>query len=257
MRGGWSACQAHDKNKTGLREMLNRTGWLCAMLLVCGAAHGELKIDREGLQATSTVAVVGYSFARDEISMYGPNASDQKRRKPIKLTADDHEHIVMHAALNNVLDVFKAQYDIEFIAGRNVVSNSYYKSISKNPSKKASRGMVYPLGYRDLSLKKDRAMQLCEELGVDAVLDIEFTYEPVVNAVQVDSFNIFETLDRVLMLKSELRLIDRNGKVLLSGVTRSEPFSTSDGLVTSEPPVRSYYPSLLVSYLNALKQDLR
>lgn len=227
-----------------------------ALLLFCGTADASLKINGEALDGIRTIAVVGYSFERDEISMYGP-AGQRKGRKPIQLTDADHELIVMRAALNNMISVFREYHDLDFRTGPAVVSNSYYRSISKAPSKKERTGWYFPLGYRDIKLENDVGVRLCEELGVDAVLEITFTYDLVDNVPRIDRFNIYEKRFRVLALKSEMRLVDKNGNTLISGTTSSEPLPTSDGMATAKEPVRSYFPSLLVSYLNALKQELR
>ena len=105
-------------------------------------------------------------------------------------------------------------------------------------------------------------------LGVDAVVQIEFSYPSVTSSS--NTLGILGKSKRSLVLKGKITMIDSTGRTLVSGNLKSEKVKESTGIElgnsessagsvgiqTSDTVVSDLFPNLLASYLEKLEREL-
>jgi len=223
---------------------------LCACALLGSDAEAKMKIDKAAIAELQKVAVVSVSFRR-------ANLPDDI------LLEDEPEYVVMHEAGNYVLEIIGAGGNFEAIEPAKVVANPQYESLTDEISKFHGYNNYYPHGYRRIKLSKAKkeAAAFCEALGVDAVVQIRFTG----HSESTSSGNVFSgtRTNTALVQTGEVTMIDKNGKVLISGKSSSGPIqagsSRSVGSIefdTSSSKPTGLHANLMSSYLGHLRQDL-
>jgi hypothetical protein len=128
--------------KKSLQQVL---AGIFALTLLSTAANAGVKFRADEVAQIETVAVVGYSFWRDvEFEDASP---------------------------------FKMKQEVIELTGEEVLANELYQSETKDPESKLALNWYFPKGYQVIKLKKKNAVALCEALGVDAVVLIEFKHD--------------------------------------------------------------------------------
>jgi hypothetical protein len=236
-----------------------------AMLFSSNAFAG-LKIDNAGITELSKVAVVGYSFFRWDVL---EDASVFKLKRTEKVLADDDpDFLVMQHAGNRTMQAIGKGGAFTVIPHSEVVENPLYQTSTTDPEKKLALNWYFPDGYRVIKLKKANAVALCEALGVDAVVQIDFSYSGKGGTNSVGGISWGKNF---LVMKGEITMIDKNGKTLVSGHIKSDKVKESSGMSigdsessggsteipTSETAASKLYPDLLTSFLDNLAKNLR
>lgn len=211
-----------------------------------------------------TVAVVGYSFLRNvDFESATPFS------KPVipELSEDDPEYLMMQVADEQVLEALQALGTFTVVPREEVLASEFYQAETKDPSKKLNLSWYFPKGYREAKLKKKSAIEFCEELGVDAVLLIEFKH--ATKSSSSSTFSIRNKETTFIALKGEITMFDSAGKELISGSAKSESMprkftqgwgNEDDGVsFSSEEDVTDeavLWPTLLQGYLDDLNKEL-
>jgi hypothetical protein len=236
-----------------------------ALTLLSTAANAGVKVRVDEVAQIETVAVVGYSFWRDvefeEASLF------KMKQEAIELTDTDAEYLMMQEADERVLEALRALGTFTVIPREEVLANELYQSETKDPESKLAMNWYFPKGYQVIKLKKKNAVALCEALGVDAVVLIEFKHG---GGTKGSSWGGVYSKEKTLTsLKGEITMFDRNGKELISGSTKSETlekgstrgWGNQDNGVSVEVDAGKanpdeFYPGLLSSYMSELNEDL-
>lgn len=236
-----------------------------AITLLSTAANAGFKVRAAEVAKIETVAVVGYSFWRDvqfeEASLF------KMKQEIIELQETDAEYIMMQEADERVLEVLQGLGTFTVIPREAVLANEVYQSETKDPESKLTLNWYFPKDYRVIKLKKKNAIALCEALGVDAVVLIEFKHA---GGKKSSSFGGVYTKSRTeIALKGEITMFDRTGNEVISGSTKSEKLlrgtshgwgdQDNGGAVEIEHDAENmdeFYFGLLSSYLEELNKDL-
>ena len=235
-----------------------------AVTLLSTGARAEVKI-RGDLGHIETVAVVGYSFYRDV--QFEEASPFKMKQEPIQLTENDPEYLLMQVADERVLEALQVLGPFTFMPREEVLASEYYQAETKDPSKKLNLAWYFPKDYREAKLKKKSAIAFCEELGVDAVMLIEFKH--AMSSKGSSTFGVYSKETKFVALKGEITLFDSTGKELISGSSKSDslPRSMTQGWgqvdegvsfekerdVTDE---EGLWPTLLAGFLEELEKDL-
>jgi len=222
---------------------------VCACALLGSDADAKMKIDKAAIAKLEKVAIISLSFKR---------FNDPKN----ELLWDDPENVMMHRAGEDVLAIISAAGSFEVVQPEDVVSNPQYESLTDKSGKMHSYNYFYPHGYRKIKLAKSKkeAMALCEALGVDAVVQVFFSEYGKSNS----SGSMFgpSTTHNSSVLTGEVTMIDKNGKVLISGKSKAGPVHAgssmgrgSISIKTSERPT-DFHTRRLDSFLGHLRIDL-
>ncbi len=157
--------------KKSLQQVLTS---VFALTLLSTAANAGVKVSADEVAQIETVAVVGYSFYRD-VELEKASLSKMKR-DVIELTDTDAEYLMMQEADEHVLEMLKGLGTFTVMPREEVLANELYQSETKDPESKMALNWYFPKGYQVIKLKKKNAKALCEALGVDAVVLIEFKH---------------------------------------------------------------------------------
>ena len=237
-----------------------------AVALLNTAATAAVKVRTDAMSEIETVAVVGYSFYRN-VEM--EDASPFKlKREFVELTEDDPEYIMMQQADERVLEALQALGTFALMPREEVLANEFYQSETKDPAKKRNLAWYFPKDYREVKLKKKSAIALCEALGVDAVLLIEFKHAG--SESTSTTLGVFGKSKSSIALKGEITMFDRTGKEVISGSAKSDSMVRSEGRswgnqdngVSFEkeqdaPNMDEFWATLLTGFLQDLDKDLR
>lgn len=239
---------------------------LSAILIVTAGATARIKVDKVGLADVQTVALVGYSFLR---VLEMEDASPFKLKREFKeLKPEDAEYVMMQNADDGVLEVLQNGGTFTVLPYSEVFESELYQSSTKDPAKKLSLNWYYPDQFRVIKLKKANAIALCEELGVDAVVQIHFKH--AVSESSSKTLGILGKTKKFIALKGTVTVIDKSGKTLISGNIKSTKKmkskkrsfgNQSDNGVqieTSNEDVdeKKFFDGLLASYLERLDEGL-
>lgn len=229
-----------------------------ALLSLSTSAQAGFKIDKAGLAGLETVAVVGYSFFRD-VEMEPANPFKFKQ-EIVELTPEDPEYQMMLVADDRAMEVVGRGASFTIMDPASVLENEVYVKSTKDPEKKLAANWYFPEGYRDIKLKKQNAIQLCEALGVDAVVQLAFKHT-VSNSTST-TIGVFSKSKKSVGMKGEIIMIDKNGNTLISGSVKSDKLLKEAGRsynipgegVTIEPDAEKtdkdvFYNGLLNGYL--------
>lgn len=237
---------------------------ILAAILLSSTASAAVKV-RGDLSHIQTVAVVGYSFWRD------PNIEDASpfkfKREVIELTEDDPEYIMMHLADDRVMEALQVLGTFTVLPREDVLANELYISETKDPESKLALNWYFPKDYRVIKLKKKNAIALCESLGVDAVILIEFKHA---GSEKTSSWGgVYSKGKTIVTLQGEITLFDSSGKELISGSAKSDPEtkSTSHGWGNADNGISTevehdaegldeIWATILASYLSELNEDI-
>jgi len=222
---------------------------ICAFAIFGADAEARFKVDRAAIAELSKVAVVSVSFDRTYTG--------------VELPESDPEYVVMHEAGDYVLELIAVAGAFETVPPSEVVANPQYESLTDEVSKFHGYNNYYPHGYRRIKLAKAKkdAAALCEALGVDAVVQVSFG-----GYIQSSSSgNIFtgSKTNSARVLSGQVTMIDKNGKVLISGKAKSGPVHEgsrrsigSIEIDTGGGKPTGFHAELMNSYLGHLRQDL-
>ena len=236
-----------------------------AVTMLSTNAGAAVKVQGD-LSQLKTVAVVGYSFYRD-VQMEKANPFKLKPESA-ELAEDDPEYLMMQVADERVLEAVQALGTFSVIPREEVLANEFYQSSTKDPSKKLNLAWYFPKDYREVKLKKKTAQALCEALGVDAVLLIEFKH--ALSEQSSSTLGVFGKKKSSTALKGEITMFDRSGKELIAGNARSEymvrstsqSWGNQDNGVSFEKDreaadMDTFWSALLSGFLQELDKDLR
>ena len=236
-----------------------------AITLLSAAANAGVKVRGEEVAKIETVAVVGYSFWRDP--QYEEASLFKMKQEIIELKETDAEYIMMQEADERVLEALQSLGTFSVIPREEVLANELYQSETKDPESKLIANWYFPKDYRVIKLKKKNAVALCEALGVDAVVLIEFKHAGGTKGSTWGG--VYSKKKTEIALQGEITMFDRNGKELISGSTKSEKmekgstrgWGDQDNGISVEVEAGSadpdeFYPGLLSSYLDNLNKDL-
>jgi len=235
-----------------------------AVTVLNTAAIAGVKVHGD-LSKIKTVAVVGYSFYRDvqmeEGSLFNPKAGF------VELTEEDAEYLMMQEADERVLETLRALGAFSVMPREEVLANEFYQSSTKDPSKKRNLAWYFPKDYREIKLKKQSAKALCEALGVDAIVLIEFKH--ALSESTTTTLGIFGKGKKSIALKGEITMFGRDGTEIISGSAKSDSMvrSTSQSLGGQDngvsldkeqdaPNMDQFWSGLLTGYLEDLRKDL-
>lgn len=235
-----------------------------AVTLLSTNASAAVKVEGD-LSQIQTVAVVGYSFYR-QVQM--EEASPFKLKPEfVELAEDDPEYLMMQVADERVLEALQALGTFSVIPREEVLANEFYQSSTKDPSKKLNLAWYFPKDYREVKLKKKSAAALCEALGVDAVLLIEFKH--ALSEQSSSTLGVFGKKKSFIALKGEITMFDRTGKEVIAGSAKSESMvrSTSQSWGNQDDGVSfekgreaadmdTFWSALLSDFLEELNKDL-
>jgi len=234
-------------------------------LLLSSNAFAGLKVDEAKVAELGKIAVVGYSFFRWSDSIFEPASPFAFKKTPRELPADDPEFLVMQHAGNRTLDAIAKGGSFTVIPSSEIFPNEQYQATTTDSAKKKALNWYFPEEYRVIKLKKNNAKALCEALGVDAVVQIHFSYSGRVKSQGTTGISWGKSY---VVMKGEITMIDSNGNTLVSGSIKSDKVqessgielgdseSSSVGIGTSETGVSVLYPSLLTSFLEKLEKEL-
>lgn len=193
------------------------------LTLLSTAANAGVKVRADEVAQIETVAVVGYSFYRD-VEMEKASITKFKR-DVIELTDTDAEYLMMQEADDLVLEALQTLGTFTVLPREEVLANEFYQSETKDPEKKLALNWYFPKGYQVIKLKKKNAKALCEALGVDAVVLIEFKHA---GGSQGSSWGgVYNKSKTLIALNGEITMFDRNGTELISGSAKSEKLEKS------------------------------
>ena len=234
-----------------------------ALTSLSANSYAAVKVSGD-LGHVKTVAVVGYSFVRDvEFESESPFS------KPVipELSEDDPEYVMMQMADEQVLEALQTVGTFKVMPREEVLASEFYQAETKDPSKKLNLAWYFPKGYREAKLKKKSAIEFCEELGVDAVLLIEFKFAKKANSSS--TFGIRNKETTFIALKGDITMFDSTGKELISGSAKSESMprrfsqgwgnqddGISFGTEEDATDAATLWPTLLQGYLEDLNRDL-
>ena len=236
-----------------------------AVTLLSTVSVAAVKVRGAEVAQIETVAVVGYSFWRDvqfeEASLF------KMKQEVIELQETDAEYIMMQEADERVLEVLQGLGTFSVIPREEVLANELYQSETKDPESKLILNWYFPKDYRVIKLKKKKAVALCEALGVDAVVLIEFKHA---GGTKGSSWGgVYSKKRTEIALNGEITMFDRTGKEVISGSVKSEKlekgstrgWGDEDNGISVEVEAGSanpdeFYPGLLSSYLDKLNKDL-
>lgn len=235
-----------------------------AVTLLGANSYGAVKVSGD-LGHVKTVAVIGYSFYRDV-----QFESEKPWSKPEipELTEDDPEYALMQVADERVLELLQTLGTFTVVPREEVLANEYYIDETKDPSKKFNLAWYFPKGYREVKVKKKSAIAFCEELGVDAVLLIDFKH--AMKGKSSSTFGVYSKETTFIALQGEITMFDSTGKELISGSAKSESLprrmtqgwgDQDDGIsFEKEQDVadeEGLWPTLLAGFLGELEKDLQ
>jgi len=194
-----------------------------ALTLLSTAANAGIKVRVDEIAQVETVAVVGYSFYRD-VELEEASFTKMKR-EVIELTDTDAEYLMMQEADERVLEMLHGLGTFTVMPREEVLANEFYQSETKDPEKKLALNWYFPKGYQVIKLKKKNAKALCEALGVDAVVMIEFKHA---GGTKGSSWGgVYNKSKKLIGLDGEITMFDRNGTELISGSAKSEKLEKS------------------------------
>jgi hypothetical protein len=236
-----------------------------AVTLLSTAANAGVKVRADEVAQIETVAVVGYSFWRDvEFEEASPF---KMKQEVIELTDTDAEYLMMQEADERVLEALQALGTFTVMPREEVLANEFYQSETKDPESKLALNWYFPKGYQVIKLKKKNAVALCEALGVDAVVLIEFKHAG--GSKGTSWGGVYNKEQKSFALDGEITMFDRNGKELISGSAKSEKMEKSrtrgwgdqdDGVSVEVDAGQAnpdeFYPGLLSGFLEDLHKDL-
>ena len=237
---------------------------MLAVITLSSTAVAGVKVSGDVSQI-QTVAVVGYSFYRDvqmeEGSLFNPKAGF------VELTEEDPEYLMMQEADEHVLEALQTLGTFSVIPREDVLANELYQSSTKDPAKKRNLAWYFPKDYREIKLKKKSAMALCEALGVDAVVLIQFKH--ALSESTSTTLGVFGKSKKSIALKGEITMFDKAGKEIISGSAKSDYMVRSTGQswgpqdegVSFEKEqdaanMDQFWPTLLSGFLEDLHKDL-
>jgi len=236
-----------------------------ALTLLSTAANAGVKVRADELAKIETVAVVGYSFFRDV--QFEDASVFKMKQEAIELKDTDAEYIMMQEADDRVLEALQGLGSFSVIPREDVLANEVYQSETKDPESKLAMNWYFPKGYQVIKLKKKNAVALCEALGVDAVLLIEFKHAG--GSTGSNWGGIYNKTKTKFALDGEITMFDRNGKELISGSAKSESmerdstrgWGNQDYGISVEVEAGSakpdeFYPGLLNGFMADLNKDL-
>ena len=236
-----------------------------AITLLATTANAGLKVRAAEMAEIETVAVVGYSFWRD-VQMEKASITKFKQ-EVVELKDTDPEYLMMQEADERVMEMLQGLGAFDVIPREQVLSNELYQSETKDPESKLALNWYFPKDYQVIKLKKKNAVALCEALGVDAVVLIEFKHAGGTKGTGIGG--IYNKTKTEIALQGEITMFDSNGKEVISGATKSEKLlrGTSQGWgdqdngisVNTEqdaPNIDQFYSGLLNSYLVELDKSL-
>jgi len=222
---------------------------ICAFALFGSDAEAKMKIDKSAIAGLQKVAVVSVSFKR---------FNDPKN----ELQWDDPEYVMMHGAGDDVLEIISAAGSFEVVGPEDVVANPKYESLTDDSGKIHSYNYYYPHGYRRIKLAKSKkeAIALCEALGVDAVVQVYFSEY----GKSTSSGSVFgpSKSNNSSVLTGEVTVIDRNGKILISGKSKAGAVHTGSSMGKGSISIKTsgrptdFHTRRLDSFLGHLRQDL-
>jgi len=222
---------------------------ICAFALFGSDAEAKMKIDKSAIAGLQKVAVVSVSFKR---------FNDPKN----ELQWDDPEYVMMHGAGDDVLEIISAAGSFEVVGPEDVVANPKYESLTDGSGKIHSYNYYYPHGYRRIKLAKSKkeAIALCEALGVDAVVQVYFSEY----GKSTSSGSVFgpSKSNNSSVLTGEVTVIDRNGKILISGKSKAGAVHTGSSMGKGSISIKTsgrptdFHTRRLDSFLGHLRQDL-
>jgi hypothetical protein len=236
-----------------------------AFLLLNSVAIAAVKVDSAEVAKLEKIALVGYSFYREvqheEASLFTMNP------KEIELTPEDPEFIMMQAADDRVLELLQKGGTFVVIPQEEVFANALYQSSTKDPESKLVANWYFPDQFRVIKLKKKDAMALCEALGVDAVVEINFKHAGGTSGSS--TMGMFSKSKTSYALAGEITMIDKNGKTMISGSAKSDKsvkrsgrsFGNEDSGIAidgggTEADAGEFYSGLLNSYMEELSKEL-
>jgi hypothetical protein len=236
-----------------------------AISLLNSVAIAGVKVSSAEVAQLDKVALVGYSFYREvqheEASLFTMTP------KEIELTPEDPEFIMMQAADDRVLELLKKGGAFVVIPQEEVFANALYQSSTKDPESKLIANWYFPDQFRVIKLKKKDAMALCEALGVDAVVQIDFKHAGGTSGSS--TMGVFSKSKTSYALKGEITMIDKTGKTLISGEVKSDKsvkrtgrsFGNEDSGISidgggTETDAGEFYSGLLNSYIEELNKEL-
>jgi hypothetical protein len=246
------------------RVLLQVLAIFLAVTALNSAAVAGIKVHGDVSQI-KTVAVVGYSFYRDvEMEVGSPF---KPKAGFVELTEEDPEYLMMQEADERVLEVLQALGTFSVMPREDVLANELYQSSTKDPSKKFNLAWYFPKDYREIKLKKKNAKALCEALGVDAVVMIEFKH--AMSESSSSTLGVFGKSKKSIALKGEITMFDRQGTEIISGSAKSDSMvrSTSQSWGDQDDGVSfekeqdaanmdQFWSALLTGYLEDLQKDL-
>ena len=236
-----------------------------ALTLLSTAANAGVKVRADEVAQIETVAVVGYSFWRDvefeDASLF------KMKQEIIELQDTDAEYLMMQEADERVLEALQSLGTFTVIPREEVLANELYQSETKDPESKLALNWYFPKGYQVIKLKKKNAVALCEALGVDAVVLIEFKHAGGTKGSNWGG--VYSKKKTIIALNGEITMFDRTGKELISGSAKSEKlekgstrgWGDQDNGISVEVDAGKanpdeFYPGLLSSYLHELNKEL-
>jgi hypothetical protein len=206
-----------------MRKIVRSALALCAVLLIVPSASARMKVDEQGLDQISSVALVGYSFFRN-VEME-PASPFKLKREFIELTPEDPEYQMMELAHARIIEVLRGKKDFELLPQEEVFENESYQSLSEDPAKRLAMNWYFPGDFQDLTKNKDKAITLAQDLGVDAVLWIHVRHGG--SSTTSNTLGAFGKKKEFVRLKGEVTLFDRSGNKLISGSVRSKKLMKS------------------------------
>lgn len=237
------------------------TGFI-ALTLSSTVATAAVKV-RGDMSHIETVAVVGYSFLREvQVTRF--------KRKVITLTEGDPEYIMMQEADERVMKALQTLGPFTVMPREEVLASEFYQDESKDPAKKLNILWYFPKGYREFKLKKKSAIALCEALGVDAVILIQFNSH---GSTKDSDWGVYSTSTKIFELRGEISIFDSSGEKLISGKTKSRQLegakthgleksnrsgNQSEGVkITGKAPyIGNVYELMLDSFMEQLYSEL-
>ena len=237
------------------------------VMLLSSNAFAGLKVDNAKVAELDKIAVVGYSFFRWSDAIFEKSSPFAFKKEVKVLSPEDPEFLVMQHAGRRTLDAIAKGGSFTVVPQSEVFASEQYQASTTDPEKKKALNWYFPEEYRVIKLKKANAMALCEALGVDAVVQMHFSYTGKSSSQGTAGISWGKSY---LVLKGEITMIDKDGKSLVSGNIKSDKMKESSGLSlgdsdsstgstgiqTSEADINVLFPSLLTSFLDRLAKEL-
>lgn len=226
-----------------------------ALALTISACGTGAKVDQKLLSEVESVAVVSVTF--DRRIQGGASKNPLQQLKQIKkfvgvYDAPTDTEAKFYKTLNNdVMEILTEEAPFKVLPATVVaVNQDYLKLVDNKPGRYYAPSPYSYIGKVDTKIAQD----LCKSLGVDAVMIVKYIFVESSKQVMFKSEN-------ARSLRSDFELINKDGKVVLEGKSKSEGVVYAAGVAIGgihiDDEQLGVYEDIAASYLGNFELDIK